>query len=509
MPAPARRHDSAFCGARRLWLLSVALLAGCGGDGADADDYVSVNVAHDDVVQLSVFAGCENEFHGTCDVLDSECQDRVFATARCLRRQPDAVLPVVRVISKEELIAEVMSETSEVTETSDEAATAAADEAADAALTGALELLGLAEPEELSEESYAQVFVDTVPAYYSNVEDVVTLVDGASGSAPTKTLTLLHEFVHALQDQGLSLAALQTDEAMSFDRYLAALSIVEGEAEMLESFVAAATWGLSEDPNFRKSYTSWVPSAEESFAGQSPLLVAPRYFPYSYGARFVFDVFASEGSAGVRALFEAPPTSVLPMLLNTVGPVAVQAESLSALPEPQAPIGFAQRGAEALGPWVFGKFVERAVPGVLDSSPASHWRGDRLSTWSGDAEGVAAVWTVRLDTLAAATELFESVRVLTVVGLPSPNAFCLQSGSDVMIGVTGSASARDQWAASVADAASGASAASAPTPGEIGSAAPSTPSAEATRLVPPTPGRLRPGPTSWRGKLTRFARRMR
>jgi len=505
-----------FGGAGWLGLLAVALFAACGGDGAedgaDGDGDVSVEITHDDAVRLSVFAGCENEFHGSCDVVDADCQNRVFATARCLRQQPDAVLPVVRVISKEELIAEVMSDSGEVSEVTDEEAIAqAADEAADEALTRALELLGLAEPEELSEESYAEVFISTVPAYYSSATDMVTLVDDASGGASTKTLTLLHEFVHALQDQDLSLAALNRDEEMSFDQLLAATSIVEGEAKMLESFVAAATWGLGQDPNFRKSYTTWVPSAEERFAGQSPLLVTQRYFPYSYGARFVFDVFVGQGHAGVRALFETPPTSVLPMLLNTVGPVDVQSESLSELPEPSAPIGFAQRGTEGLGPWVFTKFVERVVPDALDMSLPSHWRGDRLSTWSGDDEGVAAVWTLRFDTLAAAAELFQSVRDLTLMGLPSPNAFCLQSGSDVMIGVTGSASARDPWAAAVAAATSGSDAAAAAKPGGTRSATPPTPSAESPRFVPPNPPprRSRPGSTSWRGKLAQLVQHVR
>ena len=147
-----------------------------------------------------------------------------------------------------------MSEGDEVTEAGDETALAeeAAAEAADEALDRAVELLGLAEPEELSDESYAQVFVDTVPAFYSGDADVVTLVEGASGSDSTQTLTLLHEFVHALQDQAGSLAALDTDEELSFDQYLAALSIVEGEAEMLESFGIGHDLGKFIDNILRK-----------------------------------------------------------------------------------------------------------------------------------------------------------------------------------------------------------------------------------------------------------------
>jgi hypothetical protein len=487
--------------ARSGWLLPacLAVLPGCG----DEDDEV---VAGDDgPVQLSVFAGCENEFHGTCDVLEAGCQERVFSTARCLRRQPDAVLPTVRVISEDELIGELMSGSEEVSEVSGE--DAAADALTSERLVRASELLGLAEAGELSEESYVEVFVNTVPAYYSDQDHVVTLVDGASGDPATKTLTLLHELVHALQDQDQSLAALATDEGMSFDEYLAGLSIVEGEAEMLESFVSAASWGFDQDPNFRDFYTSWLPSAEAAFAGQSPLLVSPRYFPYSYGARFVFDVFASQGSAGVRALYDALPVSVLPMLLNETGRVSTLPESLLALPEPTAPAGFTRLEPDSFGPWVFGKFLERVVPELLGLDLPSQWRGDRVLVWSSDEQGIAALWTVRFESEAAASELFEPLRDRTLVGAPSASAFCVQSGRDVTLGVTEDASAREPWAAAVASTATAAGAASAAAPSGLPGAMPRAPAADSARAAERSASRDRA--RTFRTRLSRLARHLR
>ena len=480
---------------RRLWIPSwrrvlplALLLVGCGAD----DDVARA----DGPVPLAVFAGCEREFHGACDVLDGECQRRLFSTARCLRSQPDAPLPAVRVITAEQLLAEVMA----MVLAESEMATEADEESAldDASVTRALELLGLAQPGELSEAGAVQVFIDTVPAYYSELDDLVTIVEGSDGDAASKTLTLLHEFVHALQARDRSLADLNVEATATYDAYLAALSVAEGEATMLESFVEAAQSGLLRDPDYRRYYTSWLPSAEEFFAEQSPLLVSPRYFPYSYGARYVFDVLGAEGRPGVRERFRAPPASVLPMLLNEAGLVEIQPESLAELTEPAPPPGFEPHAVDQFGPWVFGKFLERVLPEAAELSLASHWRGDRFLAWSSDAEGVAAVWTIRLDTEAAARALFEPAREGTLAGVPSANAFCSRAGRDVSFGVTDLASTREPWIAAVEGTGDAAAEPSASREGAPNAAAPRVlrPRLEASRGLLPRRARRAPASIS-------------
>ena len=62
---------------------------------------------------------------------------------------------------------------------------------------------------------------------------------------------------------------------------------------------------------------------------------------------------------------------------------------------------------------------------------------------------MAAAWTVRLDSDAAAAELFEPLRQRTLAGEPSANAFCVRSARDVTIGLTDIASTRDLWLAAL------------------------------------------------------------
>src|SRR4029079_6283026 len=114
------------------------------------------------------------------------------------------------------------------------------------------------------------------------------------------TLMLAHEFVHSLQYKDVGLVNVHAGPN-SFDDYLARTCLIEGEATMIESFVSAALWGFGENPDFRGHFTSWVSDMEQKVSNQSPLLVAPRYVPYSYGARFVYDLYEQGGIEAVRA----------------------------------------------------------------------------------------------------------------------------------------------------------------------------------------------------------------
>ena len=73
-----------------LSLISAAV-AGCADDaGGGAPPHES----------LPVLSGCESESYEVCDPLDPDCQASVFATVKCLRQMPDAVLPELRGVNR-------------------------------------------------------------------------------------------------------------------------------------------------------------------------------------------------------------------------------------------------------------------------------------------------------------------------------------------------------------------------------------------------------------------------
>jgi len=439
-----RGHTQAMPARLPLLLLGASLaLASCASDSDDREDPV---IRAPKPVTLPVLAGCEAEFFGVCDVLDPACQERVFSSMQCLRGMPDAQLPELRVISTEQYEAELRDYPPDEPDVLVQ----------NHVYERALELLGLAMSGELSDDSYVELYTETVPAYYSDQTGVVTLVDDG-GSQPDDpgqaTLTLAHEFVHALQDQDTSLTALY-QATTTFDDTLALMGMVEGEAAMLESFATAQLWGFAQNPDFRTHYTSWVPATEASFEGQSPLLVSQRYFPYSYGARFVFDVFSVGGIQNVRTRLGAPPTSVLPMLLSEDALVEPELESLAGLGAPEALSGFELMWTDTLGPWVFGKFLERVVSVLGESDLRNNWRGDRFFVYSQTEQTVTVLWTLRFDDAAHAQEL---LRLLELKQSPlllqlADRAFYSLSGSDLTIGVMEDPSARPDWTAALESA---------------------------------------------------------
>jgi hypothetical protein len=251
--------------------------------------------------------------------------------------------------------------------------------------------------------------------------------------------------------------------------------MIEGEATLFETFFGAGMWGLWGEVDFHSYFTAWVPSAEESFAGESPLVVSPRYFPYSYGARYVYNVYEAAGISGVRRLYQDMPESVLPMLLS-VDDLAVPEPELS-MPAatPLSLPGFELLMEDTFGPWVFRKFLERST-----SRPAEHdldrqWRGDRFFAYSRSNASVTGIWLLRLDSPEAAQRL-----VAALSGDFSANSVDLR-GSDVAIAVMDEPDLAEEWQASIERAQGDAEASSGGS--ELAAAAP--------RRAPPLAARLR------------------
>lgn len=451
-PSSARPEPSALV---RLELLCMALI-GAPGAMACGDEPAAA-------APLTVIEGCEAQSYAACDALEVSCQERVFAAIACLRQMPDATQPEVRVITRGEyetlLSAPPMTEGSadtDATETEGSAAqTDAASATEEANLERALVLLGLAQPADLSEESVVALYSETVPGYFSNDDGFVTLIDDPENpsTAGDDTLLLAHEFLHALQSQEFDLDAAAPDDA-TFDQYLATISVIEGEAAMFQGFFAAAMWQLGGDIDFRSHYTAWVPNAEEVFAGQSPLLVGPRYFPYSYGARFVYEVYEQGGIAAIRELYSNLPSSVLSMLPsdgNSSGTlIDAEVEPLDTLLAPAPATDFRLIRQDSLGPWVFGKFLQRSLSQFAFDQLAPHWRGDRFFVYAREAS-VTGVWAVQLDDVARAEQLQAMVEGGGNVNL-ADSAFAAVEGRNVAITVADDASLDAEWLTNIAAA---------------------------------------------------------
>lgn len=414
--------------------LALAGLAACAGEP-------------DMSLDLAAIAGCESESYDACTVIDAGCQEQIFRAVTCLRDVPEATRPDIRIITRAEYEAELVAPAEPASEPTAAEEPVAAGEASsanfgDARVSRTLELLGLAQPADFSAESVVTLYSESVPGYYSNEDELITLIDG--GDEPRNdgddTLIIAHEYLHALQDQEIDLGSV-LENLQTFDQYLATLAVIEGEASMFEAFYAAAMWRLEGDVNFDSRFTSWIADIEESYGTQSPLLVGPRYFPYSFGARYMYGVYVRGGVAAVRDTYANMPKSVVDMIGGDLAGASV--ESLEALPAPAALADFELVAADTLGPWIFGKFLQRSLSQFAFDQLASHWRGDRFFVYARSDATVAGIWAVQLDTTGSAEQLASMVGQGNVN--LSPSALGVTTGRNAAVIVTDDASTSAPW----------------------------------------------------------------
>jgi hypothetical protein len=151
-------------------------------------------------------------------------------------------------------------------------------------------------------------------------------------SARFRRGTLLHELVHALQDQRFDLAALHARVQDDPDAAHALDALVEGEAML-------AVEELMDYDFF----------AHAKLPARGPVDEAlfEKLFDYGDGSRFVARVRERGGWAAVDALFRDPPRASVAILRPDRDPHAVP-EPLGVLPVPGTPIGVGREGAYAL-----------------------------------------------------------------------------------------------------------------------------------------------------------------
>jgi hypothetical protein len=270
---------------------------------------------------------------------------------------------------------------------------------------------------------------DWVGATYSPEEQLITLV-GEVGDA-----TIVHEWVHALQDQHFDLIAY--DVLDTTDAFLARRAVVEGDALLAQGrFVRQQEGGDLHDVSWPATSGDWRDFSELQLATAGYPLIFLDYvsFVYTYGLEL-----AAHNLLGVTfdpldpvpapppphdwsradALFtERPPaTSQAVLALDLTGD-AIQPETALGLGD--LPAGVADRiehvDWDALGAWyVYLLFYPLAADGQIASARAlaAGWNGDRADfvrqRESGDT---AVVWTTAWTSEATAADVTSALWVL-------------------------------------------------------------------------------------------------
>lgn len=256
-------------------------------------------------------------------------------------------------------------------------------------------LLGLVPPSLDLRGLLLDVYTEQVAGFYDPDSTALFVLD----DQPAETLTtlLVHELVHAVQDQATDLDSL-THEDRGNDRQTAAQAAIEGHATlvMLE-YMMEQLQGRSVDLSEVPDFASQLRPALETVRTQYPALGgAPRViqetmlFPYLDGAGFVQAVW-QEG--------EGRPTPFGPRLPQSTEQVSDPSRLIGPDPDSPSEVEVVVDGRSALFDATLGQLETRIfleeIAGTDAGAAATGWDGDRLVLLAGaggDALAWASVW---------------------------------------------------------------------------------------------------------------------
>ncbi|QSG07850.1 Hvo_1808 family surface protein [Halapricum desulfuricans] len=251
----------------------------------------------------------------------------------------------------------------------------------------------------------------SVVGYYSSGKSGIVLVSDSSTPQVTRG-TLVHELVHALQDQQLNLGETRDLQ----DAQLAVRSVIEGDANYVEARYenrCGASWDCIETPRA---------TGQRSDSFNAGLFLVS-YLPYAEGPQFVESLRERDGWGAVDGSYEAFPASseqvIHPERYPDDEPTNVtvpdrSSDEWSRFDDLDRPV------YDTVGEGsIYAMFT---AVGVIDRSGAARydyehplstgWAGDRLVPYRNDSGGYGYVWRLAWETPEEAGEFADGYRAL-------------------------------------------------------------------------------------------------
>ena len=263
---------------------------------------------------------------------------------------------------------------------------------------------------------------DSIAGLYSSRRRTLyvldSLRDGASGANPGQSVIVVHELVHALQQQHEPEALELLTGLRHQDDVVGALSaMLEGDATFTMLGVRELQSGAGGRDEATAALVRQSLLVELTRVG-GPLAAAPRLlresliFPYAYGTPLSARRFTLEGTAGLDAALRDPPLSTLRVL----APEDNDPVEFVRLPSAELAQRLEARGCALGDDNVAGALTLRVLfdeyGGAADSDAIIRgWRGDRFlqiacgGRWE-------LVWLTRWDSAEAAARFASAYRAI-------------------------------------------------------------------------------------------------
>ena len=261
-----------------------------------------------------------------------------------------------------------------------------------------MKALGLIDADVDLAEELEKLTGAAVVGYYDTESNELVVRGGAL--TPAVKVTLVHELVHALQDQRLDIDRF--DEPEFADREdeapLGALALIEGDADHVES-AYYDTLSASEQDEVDEEQSSFADDLDDI----SPVLPVLLSFPYQVGPELVERLLDAGGQARLDAAYKAPPLTSEQLLDPEK---YLRGEDPLTVPDPDA-------DGEVIDEGTFGQLgltllLLRGDAHTQALSAADGWGGDSYVTWRDGDESCTRL-AVRGDTPSDSTEIREAL----------------------------------------------------------------------------------------------------
>ena len=250
---------------------------------------------------------------------------------------------------------------------------------------------------------------EQIVGYYDPKTKVLYVVSDAPKE--TASLTIMHELVHALQDQYISLDSMQHIEGMN-DRQSAAQAVFEGQAVFEQISAMMGGPGVAMNlPGGWDRVRDMIRDNQSSmpiFARAPTVIQETLIFPYLSGAEFVRNF--KDRNAG-KSIFEDMPVSTEQILHPTAFFGTRDAPTTVTIP---ALRGVTPAYQNSLGEFETRLFLFSHLKDQNDAvQGASGWDGDRYALFdTGGGKGIA--WATVWDSQADASEFFDLLGKIAV-----------------------------------------------------------------------------------------------
>jgi tetratricopeptide (TPR) repeat protein len=242
------------------------------------------------------------------------------------------------------------------------------------ASTALYRLLGALGPQDDTEQIAEDVVSEQVLGYYDPKTGALKVLANKIPSAAER-MTIVHEYVHALQDQNFT--ALD-DGGRDSDRRLALRALAEGDATVAAGQYFAENFGLED---YVRTLAAVETELDPQALAEAPSVLGQLFtFPYTVGAAFVQEAFDEGGWDAVDEFYASPPEST-EQVLHSAKYRAGEPPVTVRLPKLAGPLAadWKPAGEDTLGEIGLWALLQMDLGPTLANTSAAGWGGDRYA----------------------------------------------------------------------------------------------------------------------------------